>query len=125
MLMQFRLMELRQEWVGRDLPELKVRIGISSGSAVVGNMGSDLRFDYTAMGDAVNVAARLEQANKEFGTYTLVSSQTRMLVGTGFSFRPLGETQVKGRRESVDVYELTAAAATAGPHDLLPDPGRA
>ena len=119
MRMQFRLMELRGEWSQRGLPELQVRIGVSSGPAVVGNMGSDLRFDYTAMGDTVNLAARLEPANKEFGTYTLVSAETRMQAGPGFSFRALGETQVKGKSEPVRVYELTGAAATAGADALL------
>ena len=105
--MQERMVELRGEWGQEDRPELKVRIGVHSGEAVVGNMGSNLRFDYTAMGDTVNLASRLEGANKDFGTYTLVSQQTRdMTGGIGFDFRSLGEVRVKGKSEPVAVYEL-------------------
>ena len=110
--MQSRMRELRQEWQSRGLSELRVRIGLNSGPAVVGNMGSDFRFNYTAMGDTVNLAARLESANKEFGTYTMVSHTTRMRVRSNqFSFRTLGDIAVKGKRDPVTVYELTSTAA--------------
>ena len=119
--MQNRMRELREAWKSRGYPELKVRIGLNSGPAVVGNMGSDFRFNYTAMGDTVNLGSRLESANKEFGTYTLASHETRMRVRAGlFSFRGLGEVQVKGRSEPVRVYELTSAAVHRRP-DAAPD----
>ena len=111
MKMQNRMRELREIWKARGDAELKVRIGLNSGPAVVGNMGSDFRFNYTAMGDTVNLGARLESANKEFGTYTLASHETRMRVRANlFSFRGLGDVLVKGKSEPVKVYELTSAA---------------
>lgn len=86
---------------------LRMRIGLHSGKAVVGNMGSDFHFNYTAMGDTVNLAARLEPANKEFGTYIMVSEETRRQAGEqGWLFRDLGPIQVKGKSEAVRVFEL-------------------
>ena len=104
--MQRRMEELRRQWKAEGLPELRMRIGLHSGPAVVGNMGSDFRFNYTAMGDTVNLASRLEGANKDFGTYTLVSEATREMAGEEFEFRSLGTTQVKGKSEETAVCEL-------------------
>ncbi len=108
--MQEAIVLLNQRWDAQGYPELRVRIGLHSGQAVVGNMGSDFRFNYTAMGDTVNLAARLEKANKEFGTYTLISQATRAQAGNGFRYRSLGEIKVRGRSESTTVYELLPAA---------------
>jgi len=108
--MQERLGELRESWRAQGLPELRMRIGIHSAAAVVGNMGSDFRFNYTAMGDTVNLASRLEGANKDFGTYTMVSAATREQVGsTEMQFRDLGTTTVKGKSEAIEVFELLPA----------------
>ena len=74
--MQKRLHELRLKWKAEGRPELKMRIGLCTGSAVVGNMGSRNRMDYTMMGDTVNTAARLEGVNKIYGIYTLVCENT-------------------------------------------------
>jgi adenylate cyclase len=102
--MQERLAELR---AGEHSQGLRMRIGLHSGPAVVGNMGSDFHFNYTAMGDTVNLAARLEPANKQFGTYVLVSEATRQQAGEGeFCFRDLGRIEVKGKSEEVQVFEL-------------------
>lgn len=73
---------------------------------MIGNMGSDDHFNYTAMGDEVNVAARLEQANKAYGTGILISKETCELVRRNFAVRELDECVVKGRRNAVLVYEL-------------------
>ncbi len=102
---QRRLAELRpsfQEICGR---ELRMRIGLNSGEAYVGNFGSTQKFDYTMLGDAVNLAARLEGVNKMFGTYTMVSGVTRRLAGDELAFRELGRVQVVGRKEAVTVFE--------------------
>jgi len=74
--MQNRMVELRKHWRDQDKPELKMRIGLCTGPAVIGNMGSQNRMDYTMMGDTVNTAARLEGVNKIYGIYTLVSDST-------------------------------------------------
>jgi len=94
--------------IGKDL---LMRIGINTGPAVVGNLGSSTRFDYTMLGDAVNLAARLEGANKDFGTYTMISQATRDLIGSSFCVRELARLAVVGRREPVIVYEPMLAAA--------------
>jgi class 3 adenylate cyclase/CHASE2 domain-containing sensor protein len=105
--MQARLEELRHQWSGGDAAGLRVRIGLHSGPAVVGNMGSDFRFNYTAMGDTVNLASRLEGANKDFGTYLMISEATRQQAGEGaFHYRSLGEITVKGKSKATSVYEV-------------------
>ena len=102
---QARLAELRPAFRERIGKDMHMRIGVNTGMAVVGNMGSHTRFDYTMLGDAVNLAARLEGANKQFGTYTMISHATRQLVGDAFAVRELARVAVVGRKEPVTVYE--------------------
>lgn len=83
-----------------------IRIGLNTGSCVVGNVGSINRINYTAIGDSVNVAARLEAANKELGTAILASDSTVQAAGEGFRCRLLGPIHVKGREEQVIVHEV-------------------
>ncbi len=108
--MQTRLTDLRPVLKARYGHEIFCRIGINSGPMVVGNMGSAERFNYTVMGDAVNLAARLEGANKQFGTQILISQFTLDAVGSRVEARPLGEVTVKGKSQSVPVYELISLA---------------
>jgi adenylate cyclase len=88
--------------IGKDL---YMRIGLNTGPAVVGNMGSHTRFDYTMLGDSVNLAARLEGINKQFKTYTMISQSTLDHMGDAFPVRELSRVAVVGRREPVTVYE--------------------
>jgi adenylate cyclase len=88
--------------IGKDM---FMRIGINTGPAVVGNLGSHTRFDYTMLGDAVNLAARLEGVNKQFGTYTMISQSTRDLLQDALAVRELARVAVVGRKEPVTVYE--------------------
>lgn len=102
---QTRLAELRPHFQRQTGTELFMRVGLNTGPAVVGNMGSRTRFDYTMLGDAVNLASRLEGVNKRFGTYTIVSESTAELVGNEFGLRRLAKVAVVGRKEPVTIYE--------------------
>ena len=110
---QRRLAELRESWKERGLPAFKVRIGLNTGEAFVGNIGSEARLDYTAIGDSVNLASRLEGLNKYFGTDIMISASTFALVAGEVLARPLDRVSVKGKAEGVMVYELLALRADA------------
>ena len=99
--------------------ELVMRVGLNTGPAVVGNMGSRSRFDYTMLGDAVNLASRLEGANKEFGTRTLVSWATFEAAGNAFAGRELGLLRVVGRKEATRVLEPMWPEQAAAKSDPL------
>jgi adenylate cyclase len=90
---------------------LEVRIGLNSGEMIVGNLGSSRKRNYTVMGDAVNLASRLEGANKEFGTHILLGETTARAVAGRMATRPLTRLQVKGKQEAVEVHELLGAPA--------------
>ncbi len=102
---QAELARMRPAIKERIGKEMLMRIGINTGPAVVGNLGSHTRFDYTMLGDAVNLAARLEGANKQFGTFTMISEDTRRHIGPNIPVRELARLAVVGRGEPVIVYE--------------------
>ncbi|GAB4370814.1 MAG: adenylate/guanylate cyclase domain-containing protein [Calditrichia bacterium] len=110
--MQQKLKELREKWKQEGKPELHARVGINSGVMVVGNMGSQTRFDYTVMGDSVNLASRLEGANKLYDTSIMIGENTYELVKDFYITRPLDLLRVKGKKKPVKVYELIAEKAT-------------
>ncbi len=96
----------REKWRSLKKPELKMRIGLCTGSAVIGNMGSKSRMDYTMMGDTVNTAARLEGVNKVYGTYVMVSETTFSATFGRIAARELDSINVVGKKEPVKIYEL-------------------
>jgi adenylate cyclase len=106
--MMRRLADLQGKWESEGNPRLEVGIGINTGPMVVGNMGSKRRFDYTVMGDAVNLGSRLEGINKEYGTHTVISEFTYERVRTDFACRELDAVRVKGRARPVRIFELVA-----------------
>ncbi len=114
---QAKLVELRQSWAARGLPELRMRIGLNSGTAVVGNMGSQQRFDYTMMGDTVNLASRLESAASVYGLYILIGEETAKRVQDAAIVRELDLLRVKGKK--LPVMVATPLAMRAAPGDAL------
>ncbi len=104
--MQQALGPLREHWQRQGLPAVSARIGIHTGPAIVGNVGSRERFNYTVMGDTVNLASRLEGVNKIYGTHILLSESTYQQVQTQFLCRELDSVRVKGRTQPVVIYEL-------------------
>ncbi|HEX6609725.1 MAG TPA: adenylate/guanylate cyclase domain-containing protein, partial [Hyphomicrobiaceae bacterium] len=108
--MQRRLSELNQQWSTQDAAwkHLKVRIGINTGDPVVGNIGGEEKIDYTALGDSVNLAARLEPACKNYGVGIMIAQQTRDEAGAEIQVRELDMLAVYGKNEPVRVFELLA-----------------
>ena len=116
--MQEHMRGYRERLKAQGRPVLHVRIGLNTGEMLVGNMGSAQRMDYTMMGDAVNLAARLEGANKFYGTYAMISENTYEQARDVVEARELDLIRVVGRREPVRVYELLGRKGEL-------DPGRA
>ncbi len=100
------LVGLNQVWAKQGKPAVAIGVGINTGAMAVGNMGSAARFDYTVLGDQVNLAARLEALTKEYGIAILCGETTAKQAGDGFVFREVDLVRVKGRAGAVPVFEL-------------------
>ena len=104
--MRDRLSELQQEWVDRSEDSLRIGIAIHSGEVMVGNIGSQLRMEYTVIGDTVNLASRLQDLTKELNASILISGSTQPLVQHMCQLRTFGSAQIRGRQQLVDIYEV-------------------
>ncbi|MBZ5660432.1 MAG: adenylate/guanylate cyclase domain-containing protein [Acidobacteriia bacterium] len=115
-----RLKEMQRKWKAEGKPVLDIGVGLTTGVASVGNMGSALRYGYTALGDTVNLSSRLEGLNKEYATHILLSDTTYMAVEDPLLvFRELDLIRVKGKSQPVTLYELIASRGT--PEGDAPD----
>ena len=107
------LVRLNVGWAARGLPAISMRVGLATGPALVGNVGSSTKFNYTVMGDTVNLASRLEGAAKVFGTLSLIAGSTVQAAANAVACRELDWLQVKGRSEPVPVFEVMAGEPPA------------
>ena len=104
------LQEMNQEWARDGKPQLDIGIGINTGDMIAGNVGSETIMNYTVIGDAVNLGARLESLNKEYGTRIIISEATRERLKGRYDIHPLGDVIVKGKSKPVAIFEVK-------PHD--------
>lgn len=117
--MRKAMAQLRANWEQEGMPRLSARVGLHSGRVLAGNVGSKERFNYTVMGDTVNLASRLEGVNKQYGTEILMSEATHDLLGDQFLTREIDSVQVKGRRQPVTIFELVDYPSPSGERSWL------
>jgi len=99
------LKRVRKDWQSQGFPDINIGIGINTGRMVVGNMGSEERFDYTVLGDSVNLASRLEGLTKNYGAGIIISESTQQKID-GFITRDLDLVRVKGKDKPIRIFEL-------------------
>ena len=112
--MSDELAALNRRWAAEARPTLDIGIGINTGEMVAGNIGSETIMSYTVIGDAVNLAARLESLNKQYGTRLIVSQSTRDALKGRYDIRALGDVVVKGKTQPAAIYEVKREASLAG-----------
>lgn len=111
--MQTRLAELNADWVSRGMPTLRIGVGINSGEVMVGDVGFTGKFEFAAMGDNTNLAARVEKLTREMDAKILITGSTRASLGDHFILKKMGSTKVKGREAPVELYRVDGMAEKA------------
>ena len=117
-----RMERVNDAWEAEGRPRIHIRIGLNCANVLVGNVGSSNRLSYTALGDGVNVAARLEGINKQFGTTICISDSIYDQVEADILARPIKRVQVKGRKTEFMIYELLALRTSDDPDLKIRDP---
>jgi len=115
--MMAELKVLQERWAREERPYVDIGVGINTGDMVVGNMGSNMRFDYTVMGDHVNLSSRLEGINKEYGTHIILSEFTYEVVKEEMFCREIDSVRVKGKKLPVKIYELICEKKDAAEYE--------
>lgn len=105
--MEEELAMLNAELIAEGLPQINIGIGINTGEALVGNMGSKQRFDYSVIGDAVNLASRLESSSKTLGKTIVIGQETVDRAKLNYNFEYIDDIKVKGKTEFIKVYTIT------------------
>jgi adenylate cyclase len=116
---QEKTLEVSRRWEERLGVEIRNGVGINTGDAVVGTLGSRQRLEYTAIGDTINLGARLESLTKEYGVGVIVSEYTHRLLGTEFLTRELGEVTVKGKSQPVKIFAVLPGNLRRHPRAVL------
>ena len=104
--MNIALKDLNEKLQAEGLPQINIGIGINTGEALVGNMGSEQRFDYSVIGDAVNLASRLESSSKTLGKTIVIGEETRRTIEKMYPFDYIDSIIVKGKTEKIKVYTI-------------------
>jgi adenylate cyclase len=100
------LAELNRRWIAEGRRPVDIGVGINSGEMIAGNIGSEAIMSYTVIGDAVNLAARLESLNKDYGTRIIISEATRRRLTREYPLRRIGEVVVKGKTQAVEIWKV-------------------
>ena len=108
--MQDALRRLNERWTAQDRPSLAMGVAVNTGEVFAGNIGSARKMKYAVMGDTVNTVARVEALNRDLGTEILIGAATRAAVGDRIRSRDRGEVTVKGRVQTVAIFELEGLA---------------
>lgn len=102
-----KLDELNKKWMKEGKPKIRIRIGINTGIVTAGNMGSDKRYEYTLVGDNVNIASRLEQLNKDYKSQIIISENTKRELHQKINFKNLGHVKIRGKVKQIKIYQIT------------------
>ena len=113
--MMEKLAELNRHWEVNGFPPLDIGIGLNTAEVIFGNVGTGKKLDFTAIGDGVNLAARLESSNKEYKTHIIISESTREELGQAADVVPLGSVVVKGKTVGVTIFELKGLESSGIP----------